>query len=235
MNRTSAFFEGNSEAQVHRPPKCCNLKSGVVSCCMCWSTLTKSSHTWGKFSTNLIHNVITHWPTPFCLVATGNFVVKPGIDKGNLPLRNGIPFLDRVLEMGAPTSFLGSKRRYHPIYLVLSHSKLLVHVKYKTIYLARACRAKPMRPWRPSWDRLPMALLIRWSHLPVMTWMDIAFAHQATSRVSPIEKPQVLEFLRPAKIGSSIMEDLKKYTNSAFMVAGLLILLYSNAIGLILQ
>jgi hypothetical protein len=65
--------------------------------------------------------------------------------------------------------------------------------------------------------------------------MDIAFAQQATSRVGPIEKPQVPEFLRPAKMGSSIMEELKKYSNSTIMVANLLILSYSNAIGLILK
>ena len=35
--------------------------------------------------------------------------------------------------------------------------------------------------------------------------------------------------------GSSIMEELKKYTNSCFMVANLLIQSYSNAIGLIHQ
>jgi hypothetical protein len=67
-----------------------------------------------------------------------------------------------------------------------------------------------------------MALPIGSSHLPVMTGMDIVFAQQATSRVGLIEQPQVLEFLRPALMGSSIMEELKKYTNSSFMVANLL-------------
>jgi hypothetical protein len=64
--------------------------------------------------------------------------------------------------------------------------------------------------------------------------MDIAFTHQAMSMISPIGKPQIPEFLRVGKMGSSIMEDLKKYMNLAFMVASLLILSYSNAIGLIL-
>jgi hypothetical protein len=53
-----------------------------------------------------------------------------------------------------------------------------------------------------------------------------AFAQQAMSRVGPIEQPQVPEFLRPALIGSSILKELKKYTNSSFMVANLLILSY---------
>jgi hypothetical protein len=65
--------------------------------------------------------------------------------------------------------------------------------------------------------------------------MDIAFAQQATSRVGPIEEPQVPEFLRPALMRSSIMEELKKYTNSSFMVPNLLIPSYLNAIGLILK
>ena len=51
----------------------------------------------------------------------------------------------------------------------------------------------------------------------------------------PIEEPQVLEFLRPALMRLSIMEELKKYTNSSFMVPNLLIPSYSNVIGLILK
>ena len=43
------------------------------------------------------------------------------------------------------------------------------------------------------------------------------------------------EFLRPALMRSSIMEELKKYTNSSFMVPNLLIPSYSNAIGLIMK
>jgi hypothetical protein len=65
--------------------------------------------------------------------------------------------------------------------------------------------------------------------------MDIAFAQQATSRVGPIEEPHVPRFLRPALMGSSIMKQLKKYTNSIFMVANLLTLSYSNVGGLILK
>jgi hypothetical protein len=68
-----------------------------------------------------------------------------------------------------------------------------------------------------------------------MTLMDIAFTQQDTSRVGPIEEPQIPEFLCLALMGSSIMEELKKYTNSHFMVANLLILSYSNATGLILK
>jgi hypothetical protein len=80
-----------------------------------------------------------------------------------------------------------------------------------------------------------MALPIGSGHFLVMTRMDIAFTQQATSRIGPIEEPQVLEFLRPALMRSSIMEELKKYTNSSFMVPNLLIPSYSNAIGLILK
>jgi len=65
--------------------------------------------------------------------------------------------------------------------------------------------------------------------------MDIAFTQQATSRVGLIKKPQIVEFLRPALMASTIMEELKKYTNFHFMVPNLLILSYSNAIGLILE
>jgi hypothetical protein len=52
-------------------------------------------------------------------------------------------------------------------------------------------------------------------------------------QVDPIERPQILEFLLSALIMSSIMEELKKYTNSVFMVPNLSIPSYSNAIGLI--
>jgi hypothetical protein len=49
------------------------------------------------------------------------------------------------------------------------------------------------------------------------------------------EEPQIAEFLRSALMASTIMEELKKYTNFYFIVANLLILSYSNAIGLILE
>jgi hypothetical protein len=68
-----------------------------------------------------------------------------------------------------------------------------------------------------------------------MMWMDIAFTQQATSRVGLIKKPQIAEFLRPTLMVSTIMEELKKYTNFHFMVPNLLILSYSNVIGLILE
>jgi hypothetical protein len=89
--------------------------------------------------------------------------------------------------------------------------------------------------WVPSWDRLPMALPIGSGHILFMMWMDIVFVQQATRQVNPIERPQILEFLLLALLGSSIMEELKKYTNSVFMVPNLLILSYSNVIGLILK
>ena len=41
--------------------------------------------------------------------------------------------------------------------------------------------------------------------------------------------------LRQAKMGSSIMEDLKKYTNSSFKISYHWLPLFSNAIGLILH
>ena len=68
-----------------------------------------------------------------------------------------------------------------------------------------------------------------------MTWMYIASTQQDTSKVGPIEKPLILESLHQAKMGSSIMEELKKYTNSSFMVPYHKLVLFSNAIGLILH
>jgi len=65
--------------------------------------------------------------------------------------------------------------------------------------------------------------------------MDITFTQQGTSKGGPTRKPQILEFSHSAKMGSSIMEELKKYMNSHFMVAKILILSYSNAIGLTLK
>jgi hypothetical protein len=65
--------------------------------------------------------------------------------------------------------------------------------------------------------------------------MDIAFTQQATSRIDPIEEPQIAEFLHPTLMASTIIEELKEYMNFHFMVANLLALSYSKAIGLILQ
>jgi hypothetical protein len=65
--------------------------------------------------------------------------------------------------------------------------------------------------------------------------MDIAFTQQAMSRIGPIEKPQTAEFLRPALMTSTIMEELKKSMNFHFMVRNLLILSYSNASSFILE
>jgi hypothetical protein len=78
-----------------------------------------------------------------------------------------------------------------------------------------------------------MALTIGSGHILVMTLMDIVFGREAMRQVDPIERPQILEFLLPALIMLSIMEELKKYTNSVFMVPNLSIPSYSNAIGLI--
>jgi predicted solute-binding protein len=74
--------------------------------------------------------------------------------------------------------------------------------------------------------------VVLWFHT---TLMDIVFAQQAKTKVSPIEKPRVLEFLRPALTRSGTMEELKKYINSIFMVPNLLISSYSNVIGLTLK
>jgi hypothetical protein len=68
--------------------------------------------------------------------------------------------------------------------------------------------------------------------------MDIAFTQQAKSRVDPIEEQQIAEFLSPTLIASTIMEELKEYTNFHLQmpsVANLLVLSYSNDIGLILE
>ena len=116
MNRTSAFSKGNSEAQVHRPLSTWVLKSGAVSCYMCWPTLSRCSRMWGKFSTNLFQYAVTilH-PTPLFLVGTGNFFMNPGINQGILPRRKMIPFFHRVRDQGGSVSFLGSKIWYRPI------------------------------------------------------------------------------------------------------------------------
>jgi hypothetical protein len=56
-----------------------------------------------------------------------------------------------------------------------------------------------------------------------VTSMDTVFEQQATTKVDPIEKPRVLESLRLGLMRSSIMEELKKYMNSIFMVPNLLL------------
>jgi hypothetical protein len=78
-----------------------------------------------------------------------------------------------------------------------------------------------------------MALTIGSGHILVMKLMDIIFGREAMRQVDPIKRPQILEFLLSALIMSSIMEELKKYTNSVFMVPNLSIPSYSNTIGLI--
>ena len=47
--------------------------------------------------------------------------------------------------------------------------------------------------------------------------MVTIFAHEGMRRGYPIEGPQIPKFVRRASIGSSIMEYLKKCTNSIFM------------------
>jgi hypothetical protein len=63
-----------------------------------------------------------------------------------------------------------------------------------------------------------MALPIGSGNFLGMTSMDTIFAQQATTKVGPIEKPRVLESLRPSWMRSSIMGELKNYKNSIFMV-----------------
>jgi hypothetical protein len=58
-----------------------------------------------------------------------------------------------------------------------------------------------------------MALPIWLGHFLGMTLMNIVLAQQATTKVDPIEKSCVLEFLRSGLTRSSIMEELKKYTS----------------------
>jgi hypothetical protein len=62
--------------------------------------------------------------------------------------------------------------------------------------------------------------------------MDIIFTQQDTSKIDPIEEPQILEFVRQVTLGSSTMEDSKKYMNSSIMVPNHLN--QSYVIGLIL-
>jgi hypothetical protein len=56
-----------------------------------------------------------------------------------------------------------------------------------------------------------------------MMSMDTVFAQQATTKVDPIGKQRVLESLRPALMRSIILDESKKYMNSIFMVANLLL------------
>ena len=80
MNQTSSFSEGNSEVQVDRPPRPWNVKSGVVSCFVCWTTLTKSSRTCSKFSMNLFHIPSLFFIQPPC------FSIVQGISSSILDL-----------------------------------------------------------------------------------------------------------------------------------------------------
>ena len=68
-------------------------------------------------------------PTPLFLVGTGDFMNDSGENQGNLPRRKLRPFLERVREMECLISFLGSNRRYCPIWLILS----------LTLQVARTC------------------------------------------------------------------------------------------------
>jgi len=68
--------------------------------------------------------------------------------------------------------------------------------------------------------------------------MDIASTQHRMSRVCPIEEPQIVESLPPTLMVSTIMEELKEYTNFHLQMpslANLLVLSYSNAIGLFLE
>jgi len=67
-----------------------------------------------------------------------------------------------------------------------------------------------------------------------MMWMDIASTQQGTSRVGRTEGPQIPECLCQETMGSSTMEESKKYMNSCFIGRNLWNLSYSNVIGLIL-
>jgi hypothetical protein len=58
---------------------------------------------------------------------------------------------------------------------------------------------------------------------PGMTSTDTIFAQQATTKIGPIEKQRVLESLYPALTRLIILDKLKKYMNSIFMVPNLLL------------
>jgi hypothetical protein len=98
MNQTSSYFEATSEAQVVRPPRPLDMKSGAISCYMYWPTLKRWSHTWN------------------------NFFINSSVDQGIQLHKNMIPFLERVREMDCLISFPGSNIRY-----VLSLSKRSVY------------------------------------------------------------------------------------------------------------
>jgi hypothetical protein len=68
-----------------------------------------------------------------------------------------------------------------------------------------------------------MTLYIGSGHFLGKTLMDTVFAQQAMTKVGPIKKPRVLEFLGQGRTRSSIKEELKKYMNSIFLVPNLLL------------
>jgi hypothetical protein len=56
-----------------------------------------------------------------------------------------------------------------------------------------------------------------------MTSMDTVFAQQTMTKVGPIEKQSVLEYLHLALTRSIILDESKKYMKSIFMVPNLLL------------
>ena len=235
MNRLLAFFEANSARQVDPQLSSWTMKSGERSCYTCLPTLMSWTRTWGKLLSIFIQFIVTFQHHSFCFVQwISSFVLewtKASFWCGSWnPNCKWCRAREAWFHFLVPTEGTVLPRSY-----LVWRSNLLLRSDRIMIYLASPCRLKPMRLWVKSWDRLQKALTVGSSHLTVTTWMDFASTHQATSRVGPIEKPQIAEFVLQAMTTVTTMEELKKYTNFHFTVKSLWILSCSNAIGLILE
>jgi hypothetical protein len=174
------------------------MKSGAISCYMCCKTYLRRSHSLSKFSNNLFQYAVTiQHPTDSFSFGQGIYSWILASTKGSYPTANRYP------------CFIGSGSREARFHFLVQNKGIVQFTSYLvrdsefrvlslTIFHSCACRPKLMQLWVRSWDRLQMALTIRWNLIQIMMWMDIAFTQQATSELGPIEKPQTVEFVLPA-------------------------------------
>jgi hypothetical protein len=116
--------------------------------------------------------------------------------------------------MDCPISFPGSNIRY---VLSLSYEVTLT-CKYYNNLACLNLRGQKDLSMSVELRQVANGLPIGSGNILGMTSMDIVFAQQATTKVDPIEKPCILESLRLGLTRSSILDELKKYMNSIFMV-----------------
>jgi hypothetical protein len=130
-----------------------------------------------------------------------------------------IAFLERVRELDFLISFPGSNIRY---VLSLSFEVALTCEYYNNL----ACsNLQGQRDPSISTElrKVAIGFAYRVRNILGMTSMDTVFAQQAMTKVDPIEKPRVLELLRPGLMRLSILDESKRYMNSIFMVPNLLL------------